>query len=141
MSRNLSTKRQEIAEMFAKHYPRALAELIAAIAQPFDSYREINDASFRAQKTARHEVRSLFVPNARFPPGGEVETRLCSIAKDLLETLADDAGAALAVLRIKNTLSQLTDAIFTPSPFVANELVVPDSAKDFDGIVPFAMWR
>jgi hypothetical protein len=134
-------KRQEVAERFAKHYPRALAELIAAVAQPFDSYREINEASFRAQKAARQEVRGLFPLNAQFPPGGEVETRLCTIAKGLVETLSDDAGAGIAALRIKNALAQLTDAMLAPAPFAINELVVPDAAENLNGIVPFGMWR
>ena len=141
MSGNLSAKRQEIAETFAKHYPRPVAELIAAVAQPFDSFREINDASFRAQKAARQEVRALFPLNSPFPPGGEVETCLCSVAKRLLDTLEDDAASGLAAARIRNALAHLTDAMLTPARCIADELVVPKAAKQLDGTVPFAMWR
>lgn len=136
-----SAKRHDVAETFARHYPRPLAELIAAIVHPFDDLQGLYDTSLQAHRAARHELRAIFAPDKQLPSGGEIEAQLCQIANRLFATLRDDAAAELAATRIANALAQLGDAALIPTPIVADDLVAPASTEQFNGTIPFGMWR
>jgi hypothetical protein len=141
MTGSRAAKRQEVVETFASHFPRPIAELVAAVAHPFDDADGLEEATLQAHKVARRQVRELFAHEDSLPSGGEIEARLCEIARGLLDTLERDRAAAPAARRVSNALSHLGDVTLTSSHAAASELVAPESARRLDTSVPFAMWR
>lgn len=144
VSTSRAAKRQDLAKSWAKFYPQPLAELIAVVTQPFDhDDTTISEAAVEAWKIARRAVRELF-PRGEGelrPPGGQIEAPLLGIASQFLSVLRADKAASLAAERLTSAIALLGDVTLVRRKVVAEELVVPEVAKRFDGDVPFAMWR
>jgi len=131
--------------MWAEHYPRPLAELIAVLTQPFDDDDDaLSMLTVQEHKAARSALRGLFPrgAKARRPSGGEIEGPLLKITHRLLKATREDGSASLAADRLELALRHLDGvARLQKETEEEEDLVVPEIAERLAEDVPFGMWR